>query len=328
MNDDGQLQAAHLILDYEPLSRNFQEIGNAIRANDYRLARIDVSQPNFLAPHDLPPVDHPIPQGVPLVAQPIQQVPLGLAVVKEGIASSSSLEEEIDKFQFEEEEMQGVEAIIISEAEEETDEYSCIQTPAPIITYVEDSSNNEAKEMAPKSSQSLRELMKETNKVPTPQEANKSKPLVNPPPPPPQLPADLGLKPNPELRRKRQHEAPEAGEIGLSKGNKQQRVSQDQRNRRSTSVESQEDPLAAYVRRTPRIWSLKLKLDGVPIAWDTSIRNYQGGQAGHVVEALEQPLILPKDMEAYRRFSQQELFLSLKRDLVMVSNSIQKNFFT
>ena len=24
MNDDGQLQAAHLILDYEPLSRNFQ----------------------------------------------------------------------------------------------------------------------------------------------------------------------------------------------------------------------------------------------------------------------------------------------------------------
>ena len=98
MNDDGQLQAAYLILDYEPLSRNFQEIGNAIRANDYRLARIDVSRPNFLAPHDLPPVDHPIPQGVPLVAQSIQQVSLGLAIVDEGIASSSSLEEEIDKF--------------------------------------------------------------------------------------------------------------------------------------------------------------------------------------------------------------------------------------
>ena len=98
LNDDGQLQAAYLILDYEPLSRNFQEIGNAIRANDYRLARIDVSRPNFLAPHDLPPVDHPIPQGVPLVAQSIQQVSLGLAIVDEGIASSSSLEEEIDKF--------------------------------------------------------------------------------------------------------------------------------------------------------------------------------------------------------------------------------------
>ena len=60
--------------------------------------------------------------------------------------------------------------------------------------------------MAPKTGPSLRELMKEMNKVPTPQEANKSKPPVNPPPPPPQLPADLGLKPNLELKRKRQHE--------------------------------------------------------------------------------------------------------------------------
>ena len=67
VNDDGQLQVAHLILNYEPLLRNFQEVGNAIRANDYQLARIDVSWPNFLAPHDLPPVDHPVPQGVPLV---------------------------------------------------------------------------------------------------------------------------------------------------------------------------------------------------------------------------------------------------------------------
>ena len=53
-------------------------------------------------------------------------MPLGQAVAKEGIAFSSSLEEEIDKFQFEEEETQGVEAIVISEAEEEIEEYSCI----------------------------------------------------------------------------------------------------------------------------------------------------------------------------------------------------------
>ena len=167
MNNDGQLQAAHLILDYEPLSRSFLDVGNAIRANDYRLARIDVSRPNFLAPYDLPPVDHPVPQGVPLAAQPIQQVPLGQAVTEERTASSFSLEEEIDKFQFEEEETQ-VEAIVISEAEEETDEYSCVQTPAPIVTYVEDSSNNEEEEMAPKPTSSLRELMKGRNKAPSP----------------------------------------------------------------------------------------------------------------------------------------------------------------
>ena len=145
---------------------------------------------------------------------------------------------------------------------------------------------------------------------------------MNPPPPPPRLLADLGLKLNPELRRKRQHEPPEEGEIGPSKGNKQQRVSKDQRSKRSSSVESREYPLAAQVRCTPHTWFPKLEVDGVPIAWDTSIRNYQRGQAGHVAEALEQPLLLPRDMEAYRRFNQQELFLFLKRDLAMVSNSI------
>ena len=104
-------------------------------------------------------------------------MPLSQAVAEEGAASSFSLEEEINKFRFEEE------AIVISKAEEEIDEYSCIQTPTPIITYVEDSSNNEEEEKAPKTGLSLRELMKGRNKAPSPQEASKSKPPVNPPPP-------------------------------------------------------------------------------------------------------------------------------------------------
>ena len=136
-------------------------------------------------------------------------MPLAQAVAEEGAASSSSLEEEIDKFRFEEE------AIVISEAEEEADEYSCVQTPASIITYVGDSSDNEEEEMAPKTGPSLRELMKGRNKVLSPQEKAKSKPLVNPPPPP-QLPADLGLKPNPDLRRKRYTKALKEGEVGPS----------------------------------------------------------------------------------------------------------------
>ena len=98
MNDDRQLRAAHLILDYESISRTFLDISNTIRANDYRLACIDMSRLDFLAPHDLPPVDHPVPQGIPLAAQSLQQVPLGQAVVEKGAASSSSLKEEIDKF--------------------------------------------------------------------------------------------------------------------------------------------------------------------------------------------------------------------------------------
>ena len=78
--------------------------------------------------------------------------------------------------------------------------------------------------MAPKTSPSLKDLMKNRNKAPSPQDKNKSKPLVNPPPPPPpQHPTDLGLKPNPDLRRKRHTEATEEGELGLSKRSKQPR---------------------------------------------------------------------------------------------------------
>ena len=68
VNDDGQLRAAHLILDYKPISRTFLDDSNSIRANDYRLAWIDVSRLGFLAPHNLPPVNHPIPQGIPFAA--------------------------------------------------------------------------------------------------------------------------------------------------------------------------------------------------------------------------------------------------------------------
>ena len=207
-------------------------------------------------------------------------MPLGQAIVEEWTASSSSLKEEIDRFLFEEE------TIVISEVEEEADEYSCVQTPAPIITYVGDSSNNEEKDMAPKTGPSLRELMKGRNKAPFPQEKSKSKPPVNPPPPSPQLPTDLGLKPNPDLRRKRHTEVIEEGEMGHSKGSKQPRQSQDQMSRRSNSIDSQEEPPVAQVRRPTRTWSPKLEVDGVPIAYDASLRHYCRGHVDHVAEAL------------------------------------------
>ena len=83
--------------------------------------------------------------------------------------------------------------------------------------------------MAPKTGLSLKELMKNRNKAPSPQDKNKSKPPINPPPPPPtpQLSADLRLKPNPDLRRKRHPKATEEGELGPSKGSKQPKQPQD-----------------------------------------------------------------------------------------------------
>ena len=100
--------------------------------------------------------------------------------------------------------------------------------------------------MAPKTGPSLKELMRNRNKTSSPKDKNKSKPPKNPSLlPPPQIPADLGLKPNPDLRKKRQIETAEEGELGPSKGSKQPRQSQDHRNRRSSSVDNREEPPVA-----------------------------------------------------------------------------------
>ena len=75
------------------------------------------------------------------------------------------------------------------------------------------------------------------------------------------------------------------------------------------------------MRVQPRTWSPKLEVDGVAIPYTISVREYNRGRAGYIADVLEQPVLLPRDMKAYRRFSQPELFLSLKRDLAMVSDS-------
>ena len=129
----------------------------------------------------------------------------------------------------------------------------CIQTSAQVITYIGDTSDEE-EAMAPKTGPSLKKLMKSRNKASSPKDKNKSKPSTNPPPPPPQIPADLGLKPNPDLRKKRQMDTVEEGELGPSKGNKQARQSQDHRSRRSNSVDNREEPPVAQVRRLARTW--------------------------------------------------------------------------
>ena len=86
ISEDEQLRAAHLILDYKPLSRTFQDVGQAIRAGDSRLAHIDVSKLGFLARRDLPSVK-----------LPIQRVPQEVVALREETASTHlSLEAKID----------------------------------------------------------------------------------------------------------------------------------------------------------------------------------------------------------------------------------------
>ena len=76
ISEDRQLRAVHLILDFEPISKIFQEIGHAIRAGDPQINRIEISRPDILARDDLPPVKLSIHQILPPLVIPLQQVPL------------------------------------------------------------------------------------------------------------------------------------------------------------------------------------------------------------------------------------------------------------
>ena len=87
-----------------------------------------------------------------------------------------------------------------------------------------------------------------------------------------------------------------------SRPGKQQKTTREQRNKRAPSIESREEGDRAKVHVNPRTWSPKLKVDGVAIPYTASVREYNKGRAGYIAEALEQPVLVPRDMEAYRRF--------------------------
>ena len=106
------------------MSRIFQEAGQVIKADDPRLARIDVSTPGFLARRDRPPVMLLLPWIFPeAVAAPREEIAY----------SRSSLEEEIDKFHFEKEETPRAQVVHILDAEKETNRHSGVHTTVLVI---------------------------------------------------------------------------------------------------------------------------------------------------------------------------------------------------
>lgn len=108
--------------------------------------------------------------------------------------------------------------------------------------------------------------------------------------------------------------------MGPWKGMKQQKVVPDARDKRSQFVDRREEQSRADMRMTQRTWSPRLEVDESPVPWNASVQEFQRGRMGYIAEALEQPLLLPKDMDAYRRFTQNDFFLFLNRDLAMVNS--------
>ena len=159
----------------------------------------------------------------------------------------------------------------------------------------------------------LKGLLAGRNKKGSLKEVPKTKP---PTIPPPALPIDLGLFAMPNLKKRRPDHELEEGEVAPQKDNKQQKVAKDPRDKRGAFVDSRDE---AEVRWPQRTWAPQLELEGAPIPYDASIWDAQRGHANYLAQALQQPLLLLRDMESIRHTRQLDLFMSLKRDLAMVS---------
>ena len=129
----------------------------------------------------------------------------------------------------------------------------------------------------------------------------------------------------PNLKKKRRpDQGLKEGEIVPRNEGKQQKTNRDPRDKRGSSVDSREK---AKVRWPQRPWAPRIEMDGAAIPYDASIWDAPRGHANYLAQALQQPLLLPRDMESIRRTKQPDLFMSLKRDLAMVSYFSVIQFF-
>ena len=212
MNEDRQLRAVHLILDFEPISRVFQDIGHAIRAGDPKINRIEVSKPNFLAQDDLPPVRLPVQKIPPQLVVPLQQVHLEDSIeAEEEIASSRlSLEEEIDKFHFVEDAGPSEKPIDISNSKTNSVDISFVHPRQLVITQIDSESEEEEGQIDQKKRPGLRGLLAKSRGGSS-KEAPKTQPPSEIPVPPPHT--NLGLQAMPNLKKRRPNQGLEEGEI-------------------------------------------------------------------------------------------------------------------
>ena len=136
---------------------------------------------------------------------PLQQVfPEAAAAPREEVTSSHlSLKVKINKFHFEEGEIQETPLVNILNAEEEADRHSGVHLPTLVVTRLDSTFEEEEDEMALNwGNRSLKDLMAARNKGITSQEVLKSQVPPTLPPPSPSLPTDLRLKTIPNLNKK------------------------------------------------------------------------------------------------------------------------------
>ena len=149
-----------------------------------------------------------------------------------------------------------------------------------------------------------------------------SQPKLPPPPPksPPRAPQPPPPSKTEQVDPKRRMEpkgkkAMEAGRPRPSNEEEAHRASKQQKTSHAPSRGAEREDIQLPESQA---WLPTPMLRGEPLMDDASIRDFNGGVGCHVASALEETLLLPKDMVELRGFRRSEIFLHTKRFLGMV----------
>ena len=171
----------------------------------------------------------------------------------------------------------------LSDSDSDLDRASAAPDLGLVIAQVDTSQETEEEGMDLKPRSGLRGLLSSMNKGQSSKDVPKEQPTSKAPPPPLPPTSDAALQPIPNLRRKRLVEELEEGEVGLEKAKPQKKgkETKEPREKRTRFVDSLDEAA----------------IHGTSISWDATLWESQRGQASYLAEALQQPLLLPRDME-------------------------------
>ena len=272
---DGQLRATHLILGYTPISRAFQAPRCVIKARDPRLHCISVAYEGFMVTEGIL-----IPEGTPFTQ------PLPIATLLAGISSSSPVPQEKEE---REEERKEEGFMDLTNALDEFEVFNQPSSPNSLL---------EKMGIQRKPQKSLMELIEDQSRR---GRIGKSAQPKLPPP----LPKSPPFAPQPSLpfrteqanpTRKIDQKGKDVMETERSHPTREEEAQRARKQQKVSQVSSQDAERTDIQPSRPQVWLLTPMLGGEPLMDDVSNRDFNRGIRCHVASALEQTLLLPKDM--------------------------------
>ena len=122
----------------------------------------------------------------------------------------------------------------------------------------------------------------------------------------------------PDPKRRREPKGKEVVETGKTRSSSEEDAHRPTKQLKISNAPSRGLEKGEVQQPQPQAWLPAPMLGGKPLTDDASIRDYNWGTVCQMASALEETLLLPKDMVELRGLRRNEVFLQAKRCLGMV----------